>query len=184
MRAVYTDPHQGLLSVSNPTHQILCLECSTTEIGTAADVRNQVSASGIGSVIDCPVSGGIASAAQGDLSIMVGGSQEQYALALPVLEMIGKPANIFHCGPIGHGMATKLINNYCNFLNYATLCEGKCCLCSRFSKTDRGCRVDMGFLPSDECRRPVRVGPQTASWYVCPLFPSSSSCRVAYFELR
>lgn len=76
-------------------------------------------------MIDSPVSGGIASATQGDLTVMIGGTAEQYAKAKPVLEMIGISKHIFHCGPPGHGLATKLINNYCNFINYAVLCEGK-----------------------------------------------------------
>ena len=125
VHAVYTDPNIGLLSIPKPQSPKLFIEMSTIEIGIATDVRNRVLESEIGEVIDSPVSGGIISATQGDLSIMTGGTAEQYAKAKPVLEMMGIPQNIFHCGPSGHGLATKLINNYCNFINYAVLCEGK-----------------------------------------------------------
>jgi len=40
---------------------------------------------------------------------MVGGNQEEFDTAKPVLESMGK--NIFHCGPIGSGCVAKLTNN-------------------------------------------------------------------------
>jgi 3-hydroxyisobutyrate dehydrogenase len=59
--------------------------------------------------IDAPVSGGTAGATAGTLTFMVGGSDEAFALAEPVLQpMAGK---IVHCGTAGAGQAAKICNN-------------------------------------------------------------------------
>ncbi|RSM11447.1 hypothetical protein CEP52_003047 [Fusarium oligoseptatum] len=42
----------------------------------------------------------------------------------PILEKMGKPENIFHCGGSGAGLATKLINNYLSAINMIGVCEG------------------------------------------------------------
>lgn len=59
-------------------------------------------------VLDSPMSGGDAGAAAGTLSLMVGGSPEQYAAVRPVLEMIG--TTVRHLGPVGSGSVAKLCN--------------------------------------------------------------------------
>lgn len=59
--------------------------------------------------IDAPVSGGTAGAAAGTLTFMVGGSEGDFARALPYLQCMGK--NILHAGPSGAGQVTKVCNN-------------------------------------------------------------------------
>lgn len=59
--------------------------------------------------LDAPVSGGSQGAIAGTLSIMVGGEQEIFERARPVLESMGK--NIFYVGPQGSGEIVKLVNN-------------------------------------------------------------------------
>ncbi len=49
--------------------------------------------------LDAPVTGGVSGAEAGTLSILVGGSVENYQRALPVLEAIG---NAFHLGDERH----------------------------------------------------------------------------------
>ncbi|GAC1618455.1 MAG: 2-hydroxy-3-oxopropionate reductase [Ktedonobacteraceae bacterium] len=61
--------------------------------------------------LDAPVSGGSQGAVNGTLTIMVGGEQEVFESARPVLENMGKKENIFHVGPVGSGEVIKLINN-------------------------------------------------------------------------
>lgn len=61
--------------------------------------------------LDAPVSGGSQGAVNGALTIMVGGEQEAFEKALPVLENMGKKENIFHVGPVGAGEVIKLVNN-------------------------------------------------------------------------
>jgi 3-hydroxyisobutyrate dehydrogenase len=59
--------------------------------------------------IDAPVSGGVGGAGAGTLTFMVGGSQEDFAAAHPVLSAMGK--RIVHCGEAGAGQAAKICNN-------------------------------------------------------------------------
>ncbi|WP_410566444.1 2-hydroxy-3-oxopropionate reductase [Amycolatopsis sp. cmx-4-61] len=59
-------------------------------------------------VLDAPVSGGQAGAEQASLSIMVGGPEEDFEAAKPVLEALGK--TIVHVGPHGAGQVVKAAN--------------------------------------------------------------------------
>ena len=58
--------------------------------------------------VDAPVSGGDVGARNGTLSIMCGGSESDLARVRPVLDCYGK--TVTHCGPVGKGQLTKLIN--------------------------------------------------------------------------
>ena len=59
--------------------------------------------------LDCPISGGPARAKTGDLTFMVGGDEDVFNKALPVLQGMGK--SITHMGPVGAGEVVKLVNN-------------------------------------------------------------------------
>jgi 2-hydroxy-3-oxopropionate reductase len=59
-------------------------------------------------VIDAPVSGGEPGAKNATLSIMVGSSDEDFARAKPILEVVGK--TIVHVGPNGAGQTVKAAN--------------------------------------------------------------------------
>jgi 2-hydroxy-3-oxopropionate reductase len=59
-------------------------------------------------VIDAPVSGGEPGAKNATLSIMVGGSDEDFARAKPILDIVGK--TIVHVGPNGAGQTVKAAN--------------------------------------------------------------------------
>ncbi|OJU39496.1 MAG: 3-hydroxyisobutyrate dehydrogenase [Microbacterium sp. 69-10] len=59
--------------------------------------------------IDAPVSGGVVGAEAGTLAFMVGGADEDFEAALPLLEAMGK--RIVHCGGPGLGQAAKVCNN-------------------------------------------------------------------------
>ncbi|MBB5033884.1 NAD(P)-dependent oxidoreductase [Prosthecobacter vanneervenii] len=58
--------------------------------------------------VDSPVSGGQVGAEAGTLTIMAGGSSENFQRALPIFQAVGK--NITHLGPVGSGQVTKLAN--------------------------------------------------------------------------
>jgi len=68
-------------------------------------------------VIDAPVSGGGAVAAEGRLTVYVGGTDGVVARARPVLETYGNP--VLHMGALGAGMRTKLLNNALNAAHFA-----------------------------------------------------------------
>lgn len=63
---------------------------------------------GIG-FLDAPISGGPRAAADGTLSVMVGGDQAHLAIARPLLEAMGE--HIAHVGGVGRGQITKIANN-------------------------------------------------------------------------
>ncbi len=58
--------------------------------------------------LDAPVSGGEVGAKAASLTIMVGGSEEDFNLAMPVFELMG--SNITLVGQIGVGQTTKVAN--------------------------------------------------------------------------
>jgi 3-hydroxyisobutyrate dehydrogenase len=59
-------------------------------------------------LLDAPVSGGDVGARNATLSIMVGGPEEAFGRVEPLLRHMGK--TITHCGPVGAGQLTKLVN--------------------------------------------------------------------------
>lgn len=59
-------------------------------------------------LLDAPVSGGVARARDGELTIMVGGAEKDVAFVTPVLKSMG---NVTHAGPVGAGHAAKALNN-------------------------------------------------------------------------
>lgn len=60
-------------------------------------------------VVDAPVSGGPHNAADGALTLFVGGADDAVAKVRPVLSCYGDP--ILHVGPLGAGQKVKLVNN-------------------------------------------------------------------------
>ncbi|MEZ0340036.1 3-hydroxyisobutyrate dehydrogenase [Mycobacterium sp. pV006] len=86
----------------------LLIDTSTISVDDARAIHAQATDRGLAQ-IDAPVSGGIKGATAGTLAFMVGGEDEAFERAKPVLEpMAGK---IIHCGASGAGQAAKLCNN-------------------------------------------------------------------------
>lgn len=84
------------------------VDCSTIAVDHARDAAAQADAHGY-AMIDAPVSGGVAAAAAGTLTFMVGGAAEAVQRARPVLNAMGK--TIVHAGPSGNGQVAKIANN-------------------------------------------------------------------------
>ena len=87
---------------------LLCVDFATIDPATSRLIASRLEEHGIG-FIDAPVSGGPGGAASATLTIMVGGSEEDFTRARPLLEALGK--SIFHLGDAGSGLAAKLCNN-------------------------------------------------------------------------
>ena len=96
----------GLLAHVGP--QVRLIDSSTIDPMSAREVAAAAAANG-NRMLDAPVSGGTGGAVAGTLTFMVGGEQDDFAAALPILDAMGK--NIVHCGPTGNGQVAKVANN-------------------------------------------------------------------------
>jgi 2-hydroxy-3-oxopropionate reductase len=66
-----------------------------------------------GSMLDAPVSGGDVGARNATLTIMVGGDEESFERARPILSCMGKPESVTYIGASGAGQTAKLCNQVC-----------------------------------------------------------------------
>jgi 3-hydroxyisobutyrate dehydrogenase len=85
----------------------LVVDMSTISPHTTREIASRLAEKGV-HMLDAPISGGSEGAAQGTLSIMVGGEAEQFERALPAFQAMGK--TITHVGPQGAGQTVKLVN--------------------------------------------------------------------------
>ncbi|MCF6292872.1 MAG: NAD(P)-binding domain-containing protein [Robiginitomaculum sp.] len=88
----------------------LFCDCSTIDVPSAREVAASATDKGF-SMVDSPVSGGVAAAEAGTLAFMVGGSEEAFARAEPVLESMAKA--VIHAGDAGTGQAAKYVITCC-----------------------------------------------------------------------
>jgi 2-hydroxy-3-oxopropionate reductase len=95
----------GLLEVAGEGS--LIVDTSTSSPVLARELARIARERGVG-LLDAPVSGGDVGAEEGTLSIMVGGSEEDFERARPLLEVTGR--TITHVGPSGAGQIVKACN--------------------------------------------------------------------------
>lgn len=96
---------QGVLSGARPG--ALVIDHSTISPSVTKELAARLSEKGV-HMLDAPVSGGSEGAARGTLAIMVGGEDDQFQRALPVMQAEGK--TITHVGGHGDGQMVKLVN--------------------------------------------------------------------------
>src|SRR3954464_13487249 len=97
VRAVFHDD-----VAPNAAPGTLLIDCSTIDVASAREVGEEMQGKGF-EFVDAPVSGGIAAAAGGSLTFMVGGSDEGFARAQPFLDPMAKA--VIHAGALGAGQA-------------------------------------------------------------------------------
>lgn len=102
-------------------HRIIIIDTSTSEPAVSRELAAKLDGLGIG-FLDAPVSGGPSGAASGKLTMMIGGSDEDVALARPVIEALA--AKALHVGPSGAGNVAKLVNNLLAAAHLLTTSEG------------------------------------------------------------
>ncbi|WP_227998773.1 3-hydroxyisobutyrate dehydrogenase [Nocardia australiensis] len=100
------DVYAELLPAAAP--ETLFIDCSTIDVADAKAAAELAVGAGH-RPLDAPVSGGVAGAAAGTLTFMVGGGEAEFADALDVLEVMG--GKVVHCGGAGVGQAAKICNN-------------------------------------------------------------------------
>lgn len=97
------------------------VDASTVPPATIQAHAAAARAAGAG-ILDAPVSGSVALAASGKLTLMVGGEAADLERARPVLAALG--TTVFHLGPLGSGAAMKLAVNAVIFGLNQALAEG------------------------------------------------------------
>jgi 3-hydroxyisobutyrate dehydrogenase len=115
VRAVFHDD-----VAPNAKKGALLIDCSTIDVGSAREVGEEMKGLGF-DFLDAPVSGGIAAAAAGSLTFMVGGTDEQFERARPFIEPMAKA--VIHAGQLGAGQAAKICNNMILGATMAATCE-------------------------------------------------------------
>jgi 3-hydroxyisobutyrate dehydrogenase-like beta-hydroxyacid dehydrogenase len=98
----------------------LVIDMSTISPVVTREIAAVCGERGIGWV-DAPVSGGDVGAREATLSIMAGGSEEDFGRARPFFDAMGE--TILHVGPLGHGQTVKVISNAVSATNAATLAQ-------------------------------------------------------------
>ncbi len=98
----------------------ILIDCSTIDVATARAVASRAAAKRY-DMVDAPVSGGIAAANGGTLTFMVGGSDDGFARAEPILAAMGKA--VIHAGGSGAGEAAKICNNMLLGASMIATCE-------------------------------------------------------------
>ena len=105
VRDVYLEDSGVIAAAEEGT---LLIDSSTIDVETARDVYDAATSAGL-DMLDAPVSGGVAGAENAALTFMVGGSEEAFERAKPLLKTMGK--TIIHAGGAGTGQAAKICNN-------------------------------------------------------------------------
>ena len=102
---VLLDPDTG--AINGLADGGLIIDCSSIAPEATRRFADQFRARGIG-YVDAPVSGGSEGAINGTLTIMCGGTEDDFARADPVLQIIG--AKVTRIGPVGCGQIAKVAN--------------------------------------------------------------------------
>jgi 3-hydroxyisobutyrate dehydrogenase-like beta-hydroxyacid dehydrogenase len=95
----------GLASALTARH--LVIDMGTTAVAATRGFATRVEATGA-QYVDAPVSGGERGAIDATLTVMAGGSDEAFARARPLLEVLG--SRLTHVGGTGAGQIAKAVN--------------------------------------------------------------------------
>lgn len=98
----------------------LIIDFSSIRPDVAVDLAQQAGQRGL-EMLDAPVSGGQLGAENATLSIMVGGSKSAFAVAQPILDVVG--GTVIHVGGSGTGQTVKAANQLMVAGNIALLSE-------------------------------------------------------------
>lgn len=96
------------------------IDCSTVDVASSKGAHEIAREAGLLSV-DAPVSGGVGGAEAGTLTFMCGGSDDSFAIAKPLFDIMGQKA--VHCGDGGMGQAAKICNNMILGITMIGTCE-------------------------------------------------------------
>lgn len=100
----------------------LWIDCTSGEPTATRAIAAKLAAAGV-RMVDCPVSGGPAGAASGQLTAMMGGDADGVDAARPIVALFARKKVVF-CGGLGAGHAVKAVNNALNAAHLAVAGEG------------------------------------------------------------
>jgi len=109
---------RGIIKSARPGHIVLCM--ATIDPFAARALADTLAAQGI-AMLDAPVSGGTGRAQSGELSVIVGGAADVVAKCEDLFSAMGN--RTFHVGPLGNGLAMKLVNNMLVQVNTVAVAE-------------------------------------------------------------
>jgi 3-hydroxyisobutyrate dehydrogenase len=98
----------------------LVIDMSTISPQTTREIAARLNERGV-HLLDAPISGGSEGAANGTLSIMIGGEAAQVERAMPYLRAMGR--TITHVGAQGAGQTVKLVNQILVVINMLAVSE-------------------------------------------------------------
>ncbi len=107
LRAVTTGKDGAFAAVKKGA---IFIDNTTASANVARELHTAATAAGFG-FLDAPVSGGQAGAENGALTVMVGGEQNVFERAKPVIDHYARMVNLI--GPPGAGQLTKMVNQIC-----------------------------------------------------------------------
>ncbi|HSB60000.1 MAG TPA: NAD(P)-dependent oxidoreductase [Methyloceanibacter sp.] len=107
LRAVTLGP-EGAFSTLKPG--AVAIDNTTASAEIARELHTAAMTKGAG-FLDAPVSGGQSGAEGGTLTVMVGGDEEDFRKAEPVIKAYARAATLV--GPSGSGQLTKMVNQIC-----------------------------------------------------------------------
>ena len=88
----------------------ILVDHTTASATIAREISAAAAAKSVG-FLDAPVSGGQAGAENGQLTVMVGGDEETFRRAAPIMDCYARA--ITHIGPVGSGQLAKMVNQIC-----------------------------------------------------------------------
>ncbi|MBM3649050.1 MAG: NAD(P)-dependent oxidoreductase [Alphaproteobacteria bacterium] len=109
---------RGIIAGAKPGHIVVCM--ATIDPFAARALADRLKAKGI-AMLDAPVSGGTVRAEAGELSVIVGGEADVIARCEDLFSAMGN--RTFHVGPLGSGLAMKLVNNMLVQVNTVAVAE-------------------------------------------------------------
>jgi len=104
--ATLLDGTDGVAAAMRPGS--ILLDCTSGDPATSRAMAETLGARRI-TYLDAPVSGGVAGAESGRLTVMIGGDIDAFERVQPVLAHCA--AKVVHCGAVGSGAAVKAMNN-------------------------------------------------------------------------
>jgi len=107
LRAVTLGPNGAFAALGRGA---IFIDHTTASAMIARELHEAAKDRGAGA-LDAPVSGGLSGAENGTLTVMVGGDEEDFDQAQPVIEAYARTVNLI--GPSGAGQLTKMVNQIC-----------------------------------------------------------------------